>query len=151
MAKPRRKECAEYRCRETAVIGRLCQQHFDERERRRLREDTATQALNTGCIDGEYLPEGALRDELWRVRDWWHKACSAMIANREHPVLRDETEYAMYWCIELAALITDEHRHVGGEANMRTLQYLRNDLWQRFANLERGLMSNGVARPAEGR
>lgn len=148
MAK-RRKECAKYRCRETAVIGGLCQPHFDEREKRRVRDDAATQALNTGCIDGRYLPEGELRDEFWRVRDWWHEVCSAMMADREHPVLRDETEYAMYWCIELAALIIDEQRQVGGEANVRTLQYWRNELWQRFANLERGLMSNGVPRPAE--
>jgi hypothetical protein len=104
-------------------------------------------ALNTGRIDGEYLPESALRDEFWRVRDWWHQACSAMMANREHPVLRDETEYAMSWCIELTALIIDEQRHIGGEENVRTLQYLRNELWQRFANLERGVMSNGVPRP----
>jgi len=151
MATRRRKECAKYRCRETAVIGGLCQQHFDEREKRRLREETATEALNTGRIDGEYVPEGVLRDEFLRVRDWWHDVCSAMMSNREHPVLRDETEYAMSWCIELAALIIEERRHVGGEANVRTLQYLRNEVWQRFANLERGLMSNGVARPADRR
>lgn len=151
MAK-RRKECAKYRCRETAVIGGLCQEHFDEHEKRRVRDETARQALNTGCIDGQYLPEGDLRAEFWRVRDWWHQVCSAMMVNREHAVLRDETEYAMYWCIELAALIIEEQRCVGGEANVRTLQYLRGELWQRFANLvERGLMSNGVARPTERR
>jgi hypothetical protein len=97
------------------------------------------------------LPEGDLRAELWRVRDWWHHVCSAMMVNREHAVLRDETEYAMYWCIELAALIIEDQRCVGGDANVRTLQYLPVELWQRFANLERGLMSNGVARPTERR
>jgi hypothetical protein len=39
------KECAKYRCRETAVIGGLCQEHFDEHEKRRVRDETARRSI----------------------------------------------------------------------------------------------------------
>jgi len=94
-----------------------------------------------------------LRDEFWRLRDWWSSVCSYVSSNHEHPVLRDETEYAVSWCIALAEYIVDEERdrRAGKQEQASTYEYLRRDLWERFENLERGLMSNGVARPAERR
>jgi hypothetical protein len=148
MAK-RRKDCARLHCYERPFLGGLCERHHDEAERKRLRYDTALVALNTGRIDDEPVGEGALRDEFWRLRDWWSAVCNSMTSNREHPVLRNETEYAVSWCISLAEYIVDEERdrRAGKEDAARAHQYLRRDLWERFENLERGLMSNGIARP----
>lgn len=90
-----------------------------------------------------------MRDESWRARDWWFDVCNHVNSEREHPVLRDETEYAVSWCIALAEHIIDEERDVraGKQAGAETHQYRRRHFWERFQNLSRGLMSNGVARP----
>jgi hypothetical protein len=150
MAK-RRKDCAKLHCTEPPFMGGLCKRHHEEAEAKRRRYDAALAALNSGLIDNEALQPGPLRDEFWRVRDWWFDVCSYVNSEREHPVLRDETEYAVSWCIGLAEYIIDEERDVraGKQAAVDSHQYLRRHLWERFENLSRGLMSNGVARPVQ--
>jgi hypothetical protein len=148
MAK-RRNECRELHCMEPLFMGGLCKRHHEESETKRRRHDAALAALHAGVIDGEPIPPGALRDEFWRVRDWWFDVCTYVNSEREHPVLRDETAYATSWCIGLAEYIIDEVRDVraGEENTAESHEYRRRHLWERFENLSRGLMSNGVARP----
>jgi hypothetical protein len=119
-------------------------------EARRARCDAALAALDSGQID-EFVAPGPLRDEFLRVRNWWFDVCSYVSSSREHPVLRDETEYAVEWCIGLVECIIDEERdrRIGKED--ATHEYSRRLLWERFENLQRGLKSNGVARSVERR
>ncbi len=151
MAK-RRRECSKLHCYEPPVIDGLCQRHHDEHTTKERRYSTAVDALHKGLIDGELVRPGPLRDEFNRVRDWWFEVCQAVTASREHPILKDETEYASSWCIGLAESIIDEERELraSAEVDRTSYQYVRKRLWERFENLERGLMSNGIARP-EGR
>lgn len=133
-------------------MGGLCQQHFEESEKRHQRFMEAADVLHTGSIDGEYIGAGPLRDELHRIQDWWRQICSAEMAGREHPILRDETEYGTHWCIAIAQEIIDAERdrRAGKPGDTEYRKYKRAEAWKRFENMERGLMSNGVARP-EGR
>jgi hypothetical protein len=150
MAK-RRKDCTKLHCTAPPFLGGLCERHHKDAELKRVRHDTALAALNTGQIDNESVAPGPLRDEFWRLRDWWFAVCNSVNEEREHPVLRDETEYAVSWCIGLAEYIVDEERD--GRAGKKDVshEYLRRHLWERFENLERGLMSNGIPRPVERR
>jgi len=147
MAK-RRNKCAKLHCREATAIGGLCQKHHDENERKHHRYMEAADVLHTGSVDGEYIRQGPLRDELQKIQKWWRQVCGAVNAERQHPVLKDETESAMSWCIGIAQEIIDAERELraGGVGDDEMRQYRRRQLWERFENLERGLMSNGVAR-----
>jgi hypothetical protein len=114
-----------------------------------IRRETALGTLEAGRIDNEPIRQGPLRDEFYRVQSWWRKVCDSVNSSRQHPILRDETENAVEWCIELAERIIDEERELraGREVDSSSHKYLRQSLWARFENLESGLMSNGVARP----
>lgn len=130
-------------------MGGLCKRHYDEAETRRRRRDEAVNVLWHGTIDDKVFTSGPLNDEFHRVRDWWFQACDAMRAEREHPILKDETQFGTDWCIVITQELIDAERDLragkGGDTELR--QYIRRDTWQRFENLEKGLMSNGVARP----
>jgi hypothetical protein len=64
--------------------------------------------------------------------------------------LKDETEFAPEWCIAIASAIIQEEAsfRAGREADAGTL-YVKGLSWERFENLEAGLMSNGVRRPED--
>lgn len=145
----RKKTCREYRCDAPPEIGGLCAKHYEEHERRSRRREEALAVLHNGVIDGEYIGEGPLRDELSRARDWWFQVCSAVNSEREHPILKDETQFGTDWCIGIAQEIVDAERdrRAGKEGDNETPRYMRQLFWERFENLERGLMSNGVERP----
>jgi hypothetical protein len=147
----KRKVCGKLHCGEPLHAGGLCKKHFDEGNERHRRYMDAADVLHTGSIDGEYIREGPLRDELQRARKWRRESCDAEIAGREHPVLKDETEYGKHWCIAIAREIIDAERDLraGKPGDTEYRKYKRDETWKRFENLERGLMSNGVERPAK--
>jgi hypothetical protein len=62
--------------------------------------------------------------------------------------LKDETKYAIDWCIALAQELVDAERasRTSAPFDPTKLEYTRQWVWERFGNLERGLMSNGVKR-----
>lgn len=150
MAK-RRRSCSRLHCDNPSFLGGLCEHHHEDAERKRLRRDAALAVLNRGQIDEQPVLPGPLRDEFWRLRDWWFDVCSYASRDREHPVLRDETEYAVEWCIGLAEYLIDEERDRPAGKQDAAHEYLRRHLWERFENLQRGLRSNGIPRPAERR
>ncbi len=147
MAK-RRVECAKYRCTDPPFMVGLCRRHHEEDEANKRRRSTALKLLDSGRLDNEPPGAGPLREEFYRLQDWWRQVCDCIISSREHPVLRDEARYADSWCIGLAELIIDEERErrAGQKVDVDSHQYLRKQLWERFDNLERGLGSNGVER-----
>lgn len=91
------------------------------------------------------LENEELRDELLRLITWWHRACNAVNYGRKDPVLRNEAEYAVEWCIALAQEISDaELAFRNGESPSPALAVTRVWVWDRFRNLEEGLVSNGI-------
>lgn len=147
MAK-RKASCRKPHCEEPPFLGGLCKRHDDEDMARRLRRDTATKALQTGLIDGELVNSGPLRDEFDRLQNLWRQICDAVNSGREHALLRAETEYGVHWCIEIAQEIIDAERdrRTGKEGDTEMRKYIRQQVWERLENLERGVMSNGVPR-----
>jgi hypothetical protein len=63
--------------------------------------------------------------------------------------LQEEAEFAMEWCITFAQEIVDAERAArkGNPAPSLHMESTRQWVRERFRNLERGLMSNGVPRP----
>lgn len=71
--------------------------------------------------------------------------------NRIDDVLQDEAEFAVEWCISIAASLVEEERLF--RQNLLSdpmLKVYRDDVWTRLSNLKAGLMSNGVPRPPAG-
>jgi hypothetical protein len=145
----KRKVCKKFRCEEPLYMSGLCRKHFEEADQRHRRFMEAADVLHNGVIDGEYIRPGPLREELQRIQKWWDQVCAAEIAGREHPVLKDETRFGTDWCVAIAQEIIDAERDLraGKPGDTEIRRYRRDETWKRFENLERGLMSNGVARP----
>lgn len=130
----------------------LCREHHEMADRKHRRFMETDQVLHTGVIDGEDIRQGPLRDELQRVREWWGDICAAERTRREHPILREETQFGMDWCIAIAQEIVDAERDLraGKPGDTEIRKYRRDQTWERFENLAKGLKSNGVARPRKG-
>jgi len=144
----RRVVCGKYPCNDNPVSLSLCETHAPERELKDQRHFGAVEVLHGAPIDGLPVSRPALWDELLRVRDWWGEVCRAVNSGREYPLLRDATENRTYWRVAIAQEIIEFERdaRLGGEGDTRLRQFIRQEAGDRFANLERGLMSNGVAR-----
>jgi hypothetical protein len=144
----RKRECKKNGCSESIYLNELCQEHYEEKVANEQRRKAALKALHTGKID-RYPPENPeLRDELFRLRKWWDRACDVLNYNREDEVLSDDAQYAADWCIALAQEIVDaEIAFRNGNPPSKSLAETRAWVWERFHNLEMGLMSNGVKRP----
>lgn len=139
--------CSKKGCSKPLYLGGLCKCHYDEGARREQRRDAAVRTLHSGTVDGRVLNNEELRAELLRLLTWWHRACDAVNYGRKDPVLRDEAEYAVEWCIALAQEISDaELAFRNGENPTPALAATRVWVWDRFRNLEAGLMSNGIER-----
>jgi hypothetical protein len=148
----RKKVCVRFRCNDQPFMAGLCKQHYNESIQKEARRQAGLEALNRTVVDGQIITAGPLREGLYRIQKWWSEVCSADTSGHEHPVLKDDTSCAVDWCIGIAEYIVNEERHLraGGKGDMSSYKYQRDRLWERFSNLERGLMSNGLVRP-EGR
>lgn len=137
-------------CSVAPFSGGLCERHYREDEERSAKRRAAIDALHTGCIDGQMLENPELRDEFQRLRVWWQRACDVSISQRgmkEMPL--DEAEAAGEWCIALAAeIVCAELAKRSGHRLSGRLEATRPWVWERFENLEKGLMSNGLPRHA---
>lgn len=145
----RKKQCLVYGCEEPPYLGGLCQIHAEEARMKAQRRDDALEVLHCGVIDGAVPSDPEIREELVRLRRWWHAACDSLNYRIPHAVLKDEAEPATSWCIALAQELIDAERatRAGKSCDKTMLNGTRQWVWERFDNLERGLMSNGIARP----
>jgi hypothetical protein len=149
MARRRQLTCAKSSCSEPPYSGGLCKRHHEEDAHRRERRRVAIETLHTTTVV-ERLPDDlALREELLQLCERWHSICSTIITQQGTKTLPvDEAEYASEWCIALAQEIVDaEFAHRSGGAIKPSLAATREWVSERFANLDAGLMSNGLPRP----
>lgn len=148
----RRQICRENGCAKEPDLGGLCRRHHDEAARKEERRYSAFTCLNSQAIDGQVPTDPGLRDELGRLCRWWDRACFAVRTEHDSESLPlDEARYAMEWCIALAAEIVQAELAIRAGGNPApSLQATRSWVWDRFENLETGLMSNGIPRPKPG-
>jgi len=143
----KKRKCLESGCLEPPFLGGLCKQHHEEEAEKSRRRTAAINALHTAVIEGRILDNLELRDELMQIRKWWDRACHSVNYNIKDEVLADEAKYAIEWCISLSQEIVDaEIAFRAGNNPSRQLEATREWVWERFHNLEAGLMSNGVKR-----
>lgn len=148
MARKRKQfECRKDGCVEPPHLGGLCKEHHEKYAAQENRKQAAIEALHHGKINGIYLKSQELHKELEKVRKWWHRACDAVNYRREDEILRDEAEYALEWCIALAQEVVDAEVSLrGGKETAEPFSFKQTWVWERFENLEKGLMSNGIER-----
>jgi hypothetical protein len=143
----KRHECSAYRCSESPYRNGLCEAHYEENCKKSLRRNAAVNAFHLGVIDGRLAATQELREEFVKIKRWWDRACRATNNNFEDEVLCDETEYALEWCIAIAQEIIDEElAYRLGRVGNPLSKEIKKIAWERFDNLEAGLMSNGVPR-----
>lgn len=145
----RKKLCSVYRCTHPPHLGGLCESHAEEARIKAQRNEDALEALHFGVIDGKLPTDSTIREDLNRLGARWRDACHSINYRIQNGVLKDEAEAATSWCISLAQELIDAERatRVGRAFDPTMLNYTRQWVWERFSNLERGLMSNGVERP----
>lgn len=145
----RKKFCRHDNCSELPYLGGLCELHAAEARSKLQRRENAVSALHHCIIDDALPSDPTVKNELLRISEWWRVACSSLNHQRQHAVLRDEAEAATSWCIALAQELVDAERaYRAGKKYERTMLDATSQwVWERFRNLERGLMSNGVERP----
>lgn len=148
MSRKKQHVCRIEHCNEEPYSGGFCKEHYElDKGEKKLREE-AIEALHKAHIDGVLPTNLALREQLFEIRKWWFKACDALNYKRTDDVLRDEAEYALEWCISLAKEIISAERALNsGQEPSYMLEPTSKWVYERFSNLEKGLMSNGVARP----
>lgn len=146
MARKKKLQCSL--CEEPPYLGGFCKEHHAERTDKMQKREAALKALHFGTV-GDRLPDDlALRDELLRLREWWDRACRSVNYQIQDQVLLDEAKYAVEWCIALAQeIVQGEEAIRDGHPVPYSFKATRGWVWDRFSNLEAGLMSNGVKRP----
>lgn len=126
----------------------LCRGHYDEHLEEQRLQSEAVYLLHHGTLNDRSIQHQELAEEFRKLQVWWHRACDAVNFEREDPILRNEAKYAINWCVSLAVvIIREEQAFRGGDTRPNTWDPTRNWVWERFKNLEEGLMSNGVIRP----
>jgi hypothetical protein len=146
--KAKQPTCRKWSCEEPPFLGGLCKAHHGENHTKEVARRAAIEALTSLTINGKLPEKPQLKDELLKAARWWDRACMALRLECQDSALKDEIASAPEWCIAIANAIIQEEAsfRAGREADATTL-YLKRLSWERFENLEAGLMSNGVQRP----
>lgn len=142
--------CRKYRCENPHYRFGFCEKHYDENNAEKIMRDDAINALHFSKVDGQYFQNITVKEELHKIQKWWQRICSSVNSGREDKILKDETECSMEWCISLAEEIVKAEKKYrnGDEVLGYEFENTRKWVWERFNNLEKGLMSNRIQRPA---
>ena len=147
MSRKKQPVCHKDHCNEPPHSGGLCREHYERHIKNEKSREEAIEALANGYIDGVSLTNHNFREQLLEIRKWWFKACDALNYGRTDTVLKDDAQYAVEWCISLAKeIVAAERAFNAGQQPSYMLEHTSSWVYERFSNLEKGLMSNGVAR-----
>lgn len=139
--------CKHPQCEEIAEVDGFCSEHLTEFNQKRKNRDEVVQVLHSSVLKGKLFQKPELKEEFKKIQKWWHRACDSVNHRREDPILKDETQHALEWCIALALeLVQEEKAFRDGDALNTASNFTRDWVWLRFKNIESGLMSNGVER-----
>lgn len=143
--------CKASGCEKPPYLGGFCEAHHKEDQAKAQRRAEAIDLLFRSVVDDDLLRTAELREELERLQRWWQRACQEMRSPGTDPIFGDEAQYAFEWCVILAEDMIGAERATrqGNPPISSRLEITRKRVWERFRNLERGLMSNGVPRPGQ--
>lgn len=146
--KGRSRCCSRSGCDEPVSGVGLCAAHYSEHLERIQRRDQALDVLHGRIADTDARNNGALKKEWESLRLRWVAACRAINTGHGTGVMpTDEAEYAVEWCIRLAEeLLIAEPTLAANGSPPGSLTSTRQWVGERFANLDKGLMSNGLPR-----
>jgi len=141
--------CRQRHCDDPPHLGGYCKLHYEKKCKEDADRESALTFLHTGTIDGRLATCPDLAIDIMKIRDWWRQVCQYMQMNKQHPLLQDETECGSSWCIRLGIQIVHAEKAFRNTEPLEQdqLKYARDEVWFRFENIEKGLMSNGIARP----
>ena len=126
----------------------LCEEHHAEHLEELRKHDEAVNVLHHGLLEGQPFQKQNIVEEYWRIRNWWDRTCDSVNSQREDDILRGEAQYALDWCISLTRqLIQEEIAFRKGHDYPQPWNNTRDWVWERFKNLQAGLMSNGRQQP----
>jgi hypothetical protein len=140
--------CKATGCHKPPHLGGLCEQHHREDQAKARRRNEAVDLLFQGIVDNDALRTAVLREELDRMQRWWERASRELRSPGTDAVFGNEAEFAIEWCIILAQEMVEAERAArnGNSPTSSQLESTRQWVWERFRNLECGLLSNGVPR-----
>lgn len=141
--------CRVGSCERLPFLGGLCEEHYREDQAKSRRDMEARELLFRSVVDNEPLQNIALQEELGRLQRWWERASRELRSPGAEAVFGGEAEFAIEWCINLAAVMVEEERAARSGTLETSLeeQSTRQWVWERFRNLGLGMMSNGLPRP----
>jgi hypothetical protein len=119
-------------------MGGLCRVHYDEESRRTQLHEAAITALHTGEVEGMYLVDETLREDLQQLRDRWFVVCDVVISGRGRDLVPlEHAEYAKEWCISLAEQIVEAQRAITvGKTVASTFEFTKSWVWKRLHDIE---------------
>jgi hypothetical protein len=132
--------CKHKACGLPVEMAGFCVAHYQEDLENRRQETVAINTLHSqsGAIT---IKNRELSEELSRLKGLWDIACHAANSNIKNTVLKDQAPYAVEWCISLAKeLILADRALIEGRAVSGSLEYTRNSVWSRFAEIDSQLV-----------
>ena len=153
MGRKRKNTCRRFRCESSLYAAGLCRVHYDEDTKNSERRERVQRCLHGREFVSAHTAEAhALLNEFESLRSRWWDSCQAVQTGRDYKYVPvDEAEHALSWCESLGAELLDAIEACEqGRAPSAKLDWTRGWVDERFANLERGMTSNGLARDTAG-
>jgi len=153
MSRRRKNICRRYRCESSLYAAGLCLTHYDEETKNSERREHVQRCLHgREFVTARTAGGDALLKEFEALRSRWWDSCQAVQTGRDYKyVPADEAEHALSWCESLGIeLLEAIEACEQGRAPSAKLDWTRGWVDERFANLEKGMTSNGRARDTAG-
>ena len=138
--------CRHAHCDAPVHANHFCAVHEQQRQLRAGDAREATALLHTGAtLDAQPLQHTRLRTELRKLQQWWDRAIDVQRTGCDLSTLPvEEHRTVLETCRARARPLIMADR---GQLPARLLGLSGRPVWQLFANLEKGLYSDGRPRP----
>lgn len=143
----KKKKCIRKYCELEATQWDYCEDHFIELQESNTRRENAAELLHTGRVEGKSITSDELKEEYFKLIDFHDEVRSSFRNRRPNGhIPNEEVEAAPSWCTGLAEVIYYDELIYRGVNVINTNSHLREQLWNRIINVQKGLLSNGNPR-----
>ena len=147
---PRRKKFC-LKCYEPQYLEGLCRQHYSENQEDISLRTAGRDLIGSRLVDGLPIDNLEIMAEFNELSKRFTIVCS--VVNFQHgrdTLPLDEAPAAIDWCILWATELVERVRKQRQGCSFEYESYpMRDHARERFANLDKGLMSNGLPRCSE--